>query len=118
MRSLERALRKKNTVIGNDAYRVSHDACKATHQRRPVKLFELMETAAINDTSDNLVYIIALTVILWNNAIQIERIITRRLRCMDIPGNIFAMVEIGHDAAANRQCMLVIQSIVISDARG
>ncbi len=75
-----------------------------------------MEAAPIDKTSNYLAYIIAFTVISWNNAIQVVRVITRRLGFSDIPGDVLAPVEVGDNTTANGQSVFIIHGIMIGYA--
>ena len=50
MRSFERGLREKNTVIGDDANWVPIEMAEARDERIAVVLLELVESAAIEDS--------------------------------------------------------------------
>src|SRR5215472_5168880 len=90
---------------------------KATDQRRPIEFFELVETTAIDNTRDYLAYIVAFATISWDDAVEIAGVIAWWLHCVNIPGNILATVEIGDDAATDRQGMFIIERVMIGDAR-
>src|SRR5579863_2294371 len=90
--------------------------CKATYQGRPVEFFELVETTAIDDTGNHLAYIVAFAAIAWDDTVEVSEVIAWWLGWADIPGNILATIEIGDDAAADRQSMFIIEGIMIGDA--
>ena len=58
MRALERAFRKQDAVVGDDADRHAFEMREAGDQRGAVELLELVEFAAVDDAGDDLAHII------------------------------------------------------------
>src|SRR5260370_19458229 len=115
MGCLECALRKEYAIIRDDAHRVAHQLGKAADERGPIEFLEFMEAAPVDEARDNLAYIVALVAICWDNAKEFVGVVTRRFGCSSIPGNILASVEIGGDAAADRQRVFALPVLVIGD---
>src|SRR5258708_3657243 len=84
---------------------------------RAVQCLEFVEAAAIDKPGDNFAHIIALAAISGDDAIQLSGVVKRWFRRANLPGDRETPVEIGDDAAANGERMLVIDRVVIGDAR-
>src|SRR5438067_4456295 len=108
MGSLECALRKKNAVISDDADWIAHKPCKAAYKRCAVELFKFVKATSVDQTSNYLTYIIAFAVIFWDYPKEFIGIIERRFRCSDVPGDIFASIQMGDNAAADCKGMFII----------
>jgi hypothetical protein len=116
MGCLECALREEDAVVGNDARGITHDMGKAAHEGCAVEFFEFVEAAAIDDAGNDFTYIVAPAAIAWDDAIEFAGVAARRLGRADVPGDIFAPVEVGDDAAADGEGVFIVQGVVIGDA--
>ena len=65
MRALQRAFRKEDAVIGDDADRIAPDPGEPAHQGLPVELLELVEFAAVDDAGNDLAHLIPRAFVLF-----------------------------------------------------
>src|SRR5512138_628183 len=61
----ERGLTEQHSVIGDDANRVSMNACEPADESRAVARFELAEFTAVHDAGDDLMNIVCLAKCAW-----------------------------------------------------
>ena len=75
MSSFEGALRKQNSVISHNTYPITPDSSEATDQSLTIVLFEFLEPTSINDSGDNLSYIILPSGISWYDSVDFLRVV-------------------------------------------
>ena len=117
VRCLQCALREENAVIGNDTYGVTHEPGKPTNKCNAVQFFEFVEFAPIDDTGNHFTHVVAPAIICRDDAKEVVGIIAWWYWWSNIPGNVFATIEMGDNAAAYSQGVFIIEGVVVGYAR-
>ena len=90
---------------------------KAAHQRGAVERLELVELGAIDEARNHLARIVLFLKIERNDAVELGRIVGRLGRRAQRNVDPLQRVEIGDDAAGERQRMMVIGRVVVGNTR-
>ena len=80
MRGLERALRKQDAVVAEDADRHAVDMREAGDQRRAVERLELVEFRAVDQPRDHLAHVVLLLQIGRHDAVELAGVVFRLAR--------------------------------------
>mmetsp|Transcript_17232 Transcript_17232/g.35400 ORF Transcript_17232/g.35400 Transcript_17232/m.35400 type:complete len:424 (-) Transcript_17232:171-1442(-) len=123
MRTLQRTLRKKNPVVCNDPYVLSHDLAKTGHQGLPVIGLEFVEAATVQDAGKDQPDIEGFCRRRRHNATQFLRIVQRlvpRCRCCFTGAASFLFPfspYVCHNVPRHVECLLFGRCRVIHNAR-
>ena len=115
--ALERALREKDAVVGQDADGVAHDPGETTNQGLAVERLELVQTTAVNCPRDDFSNVVALPVVARDDTVEFSWIVKRLLWLLDGPGRRLLAVQVLYDGADYCEGMLVVFGEVVGDAR-
>ena len=114
--TLESRFRVKHAVIGDNPNQSSGKFREGTEQCCAIERFKFIKIAAIYDTADNFSHIVGFAGIRWDDAVKfvcrIERIDGWVTRWQNGRGT-----EVCNDPPRDGQCMVIIVSQVIGDAR-
>ena len=116
MRGLLRAFGKQNAVVAENADRHAVDAGKAGDDRGAVELLELVEFGSVDKARDHLAHVVLLLQIDRHDAVEFGRAQRRLARRMKRNVHRFPVIEIGDDAARERQRVVVVLRQMIGDA--
>src|ERR1700678_4578028 len=116
MRGLERALRKQNAVVAEDADGNAVTVCEAGDEGRAVERLELVELRAVDQPRDDLAHVELLLEVDRNNSVELARVVFR----LDCPNQRYGVrllrVQVSNDAAAAFERMAIVLGIVIGHA--
>src|SRR5580658_1606637 len=116
VRALQRALREQHAVVGEYADPVAAQVRKPAHQRRAIKLLELIQFRSVREARDDLAYVIGLAQVRRHHPVQLLRRITRR-RGRRGRRAIRARLQTSHDAPCDGERMGVVLGVVITHTR-
>src|SRR5262249_45945893 len=71
MCSFQCALRKQNTIVADNADRISPDSCKAADDGRPIQRFEFVKPTRVDDAVDDFANVICLFQIFRNYSVNL-----------------------------------------------
>ena len=117
VRAFLRGLGEEHAVVREDPDRDPLDAREARDESLAVQRLELVEARAVDDPRDQLARVGLLAEVLGDEAVQLVRVERGRLGRRDVPGSLGpAQVEGSHDAAGERERVLVGGRVVVGDA--
>src|ERR1700691_113602 len=100
MRSLQRAFRKQNAVIAENADRDALNMSEAGDERRTIQRLELIEFGAIDQTRDHLTHIVLPLELDRHDAVELAGVVFRLCRLGERNVDRLFSVQPGDDLAA------------------
>ncbi|MPN46416.1 hypothetical protein SDC9_194002 [bioreactor metagenome] len=116
MGPLLRRLAEQDAVVGNNPHRHAVELGKTTHQRGAVARLELVEARAIDDTGNDFAHIEGLAGVAGNDAVDLFRVVQRRLALTQRQIDRLDPIEIRDDATCQIQGMGVALGKVVGHA--
>ena len=93
------------------------DAREAADQRRSVQRFEFVEERCVDEPREDLAHVVAGARIARDEAVDLARVVGRRLGIGLVAMALGRRREVRHDGAHDRERVLVVVRVVIGDAR-
>ena len=115
VRAFECRFREQNAVAGDDPDELPFDARVAAHQRLAVARPEFVELAGVDDARNDLANVEGRASALRHDTVELGRIVDGGTAGVARGGR-SAAVEVGHDAAHARQCVVIVIGEVVGDA--
>ena len=117
VRTLQSTLGKEDAVVRQHPDRIAHHPREAADERRPVRRFELVETAAVDHPGDDLPHVERSPQVRGHDAVDLLRRVQRRLGPRQLPRQILLRQgQVGDGAAHDRQRLGVVGREVVSHA--
>ncbi len=117
VRALLRRLGEEHALVRQDRDRVPLDPREAADERLAVERLELGEARAVDDPRDHLARVELVPVVLRDQAVELGRVERGRLGRCDLPRRGRLVAEVADDLADERERVLVVDRVVVGDAR-
>src|SRR2546427_5328962 len=117
MGCLEYDLGKQHAIISDDPNGISPDTREPTYNSWPVKSFEFMEPARINDPVNDLTHIVSFSRVLRDDIVDLFRVVVRIFRFGNLAAPPSRQRNRAEDVADDAQCIRIVLCIVISHSR-
>ena len=116
VRALLRRLREQDAVVGDDADRIAVDAREARDERRAVARLELVQRRRVDDARDDLAHVVRLARVVGDDAVDLLRVVERRLRRLHVDADRLHAVQVRDDAPREVQRVRVVLGQVVGHA--
>jgi hypothetical protein len=114
--ALQRRFRIEDTVVGDDADRISPDPRETRDERGSVPGLELVEIRVVDNASDHLAHVVRLADVRVDHAVDFLGCVARRNRFRQIQRGRLARIEIADDAPRDRERVVVVLRVMIGNA--